>query len=52
LASQRQMRLRKCMHTTYLISPYELLTHPSLFETREEMLEGSTPDLSKIPLAL
>jgi hypothetical protein len=28
------------------------LTHPSLFETREEMLEGSTPDLSKLPLAL
>ena len=30
----------------------ENLHNPSLFDTREEMLEGSTSDLTKLPLAL
>jgi hypothetical protein len=39
-----------CMYMTF---SHGLLSHfSSLFETREEMLEGSTTDLSKLPIAL
>ncbi len=44
--------IKKMYVHTVSCSAYGLLTHSSLFETREEMLEGSTTDLSKLPLAL
>jgi len=44
----------KKMCVLYFVGSHGLLSHSSssLFETREEMLEGSTTDLSKLPLVL
>ena len=42
----------KRMYVPHISRRYLKLTNLSLFETREEMLEGSASDLTKLPLTL